>query len=91
MEKLPQEGAAGIFHPHSGFSGCHFAARVAPLSLCLVPAMFEVMQSPHFSLLIIQRNLKFMLVMPQLFKKGPGQVTPAVESTKYNLKKRGRV
>lgn len=90
MEKLSQEGAAGIFHPHSGFSGCHFAARVAPLSPCLVPAVFEVVQSPHFSLLIVQ-HIEFMLVMPQPLKKAPGQVTPAVESTKYNLKKRGRV
>lgn len=72
VEKLSQRAAAGIFHPthpYSGFSGWSYWNTSGPsvTELCLVPAVFKVMQSLYFSLLIIQH--KFLLVMPQPLKK----------------------
>lgn len=74
VEKLSQRAAAGIFHPshpYSGFSGWSYWNTSGPsvTELCLVPAVFKVMQSLYFSLLIVQHDLKFMLVMPQPLKK----------------------
>lgn len=45
--------AAGIFHPthpYSGFSGCHFATRVAPL--CLRPCKIFIFLSSSFSIIL---------------------------------------
>lgn len=72
VEKLSQRAAAGIFHPthpYSGFSGWSYWNTSGPsvTELCLVPAVFKVMQSLYFSLLIIQHKL--LLVMPQPLKK----------------------